>query len=168
MLTQIYKLAAQHLTIVNLVMFQSVWWMSILYQNRFISLSFALLLIHFMLSSRRQSDLALMFTVTAVGAVIDPLLIYVGVFVFSEPPYWLLLLWCHFAISLRYSMGFTQKLPWYTNAIIGGVFGCLSYLAGARFNVVHLPLAYFTSVMILFAIWFVIFPMFVTASRRIH
>lgn len=166
LLSKIDKLTAQYLTIVNLVMFQCVWWLSILYQNAALGLSLSLLMFHFLLSNRMKSDLMLMLKVALVGIVVDSLLIYVGVFVFSETPYWLILLWCHFGISLRYSMAFAQKLPWYINGLIGGVFGCLSYLAGARFGAVHLPLEYFTSVMILFAIWLVIFPMFVNVSRR--
>ncbi|MFT5789195.1 MAG: hypothetical protein ACI8SJ_001310 [Shewanella sp.] len=165
-LAKVGKLTSQYINIVNLVMFQGVWWLSILYQNAAFGFSLGLLLFHFMLSSRMQSDVILMLKVVLLGIAVDSLLTYGGIFHFSETPYWLILLWCHFAISLGYSLAFTQKLPWYINALLGGVFGCLSYLAGARFDAVHLPLEYLTSAMILFAIWIVIFPMFVYVSRR--
>lgn len=160
------KLASQYLTVVNLLMFQCVWWLSILYQNSALGLSLGLLLFHFILSSRMQLDFMLMLKVVLLGMAVDSGLIFSGVFHFSETPYWLILLWCHFAISLGYSLAFTQKLPWYINALLGGVFGCISYLAGARFDAVQLPLEYLSSAMILFAIWSVIFPIFVNISRR--
>ena len=160
------KLTTTQLNLINLLMFQAVWWLSILYQNSVLAISSGLLLLHFALSSHRQSDLLSMVKVVACGVIIDSLLTYMQLFEFQYIPYWLGLLWCHFAISLRYSLAFTQRLPFYINAILGGVFGCISYLAGARFGAVVLPQEYLTSVMILFSVWFVIFPIFVNVSRQ--
>lgn len=165
-LAQRGKLSTTQLNLINLLMFQAVWWLSILYQNSVLVISLGLLLLHFALSSNRQADLLCMLKVVACGLVIDSTLTLMNVFEFQTTPYWLALIWCHFALSFRYSLAFAQKLPFYLNAIIGGVFGCLSYLAGARFDAVVLPQEYLTSVMILFSVWFVIFPIFVNVSRR--
>ncbi|MGS0676984.1 DUF2878 domain-containing protein [Shewanella sp. 0m-4] len=159
------RLAQQHLVIINLLMFQAVWWLSILYQNSALWLTTGLLLVHFALSQRGRKDLTLMIKVASLGFAIDLGLKWAGVFQFQQFPFWLFVLWCHFALSLRYSLAFTQKLAWYVNAILGGVFGCLSYLAGERFEAVNLPLELFSSALILFAIWIVIFPMFVNVTK---
>ena len=159
------KLTTAQLNLLNLLMFQAVWWLSILYQNSVLVISLGLLLIHFALSSNRQADLLCMLKVVACGLVIDSTLTLMNVFQFQTTPYWLALIWCHFALSLRYSLAFAQKLPFYLNAILGGVFGCMSYLAGERFDAVQLPMDYLGSAMILLSIWFVIFPIFVNVSK---
>ncbi|MDB2386193.1 DUF2878 domain-containing protein [Shewanella sp.] len=160
------KLTTTQLNLANLLIFQAVWWLSILYQNSVLLISSGLLLLHFAISDQSRSDLLSMVKVVACGVIIDALLTYTQLFEFQQTPYWLGLLWCHFAISLRYSLAFTQKLPCYINALLGGVFGCISYLAGARFGAVVLPQTYLTSVMILFGIWFVMFPMFIKISKQ--
>lgn len=159
------KLKPLHLNMMNLVMFQGVWWLSILYQNSALWLTVPLLLLHFYLSANPLQDLKLMLKVAGFGFVFDCALTLTGVFQFQQFPIWLLLIWCHFAISLRYSLMFTQKLNWQLNALLGGVFGCLSYLAGARLEAVILPLELFYSALILFSVWLVMFPMFVNVSR---
>ncbi|WP_220770694.1 DUF2878 domain-containing protein [Shewanella sp. MBTL60-007] len=154
-----------HLNMINLVMFQGVWWLSILYQNSALWLTVPLLLLHLYLSPNHLQDIRLMLKVASFGFFFDCALMLSGVFQFLPFPIWLLLIWCHFAISLSYSLTFAQKLNWTVNAILGGVFGCMSYLAGARFGAVELPLGLFSSAVILFVAWLVMFPMFVNVSR---
>ena len=162
---RLVKFAQQHLIVINLLMFQAVWWLSILYLNSSLWLTIPLLLVHFGLSSEVRQDLSLMLKVAIFGFAFDSALMLAGVFQFQQFPFWLLLIWCHFAISLRYSLGFAHKLNWQFNALLGGIFGCLSYLAGARFEAVVLPLELFYSALILFFVWLVMFPMFVNVSR---
>ncbi|MCG9729892.1 DUF2878 domain-containing protein [Shewanella sp. Isolate13] len=159
------QFAKQHLIVVNLLMFQAVWWLSILYKNSSLWLTIPLLFAHFALSSDVRQDVSLMLKVAIFGFAFDSLLMLAGVFQFQQFPLWLLAIWCHFAISLRYSLAFTQKLTWQFNALLGGIFGCLSYLAGARLEAVVLPLELFYSALILFFVWLVMFPMFVNVSR---
>lgn len=163
--SRMIQFAKQHLNVLNLFMFQAVWWLSILYQNVSLWLTIPLLLAHFCLSSDVRQDVILMLKVAILGFSFDSVLMLTGVFQFQQFPFWLLAIWCHFAISLRYSLVFTQKLTWQFNALLGGVFGCLSYLAGARLEAVVLPLELFYSALILFIVWLVMFPMFVNVSR---
>lgn len=163
--SRIIQFAQQHLVVLNLLMFQVVWWLSILYLNSSLWLTIPLLLVHFSLSSAVRKDFGLMLKIAIFGFAFDNALMFAGVFQFQQFPFWLLLIWCHFAISLRYSLGFTQKLSWQLNALLGGVFGCLSYLAGARFEAVVLPFEVFYSALILFFVWLVMFPMFVNVTR---
>ena len=165
MMAKSNRLIQSHLALINLLMFQAVWWLSVLYQNQSLWLSVSLLLVHFAISSDVRQDMSLILKVALFGFTFDCLLMFVGVFQFQPFPFWLLAIWCHFAISLRYSLAFTQKLSWQINAILGGVFGCLSYLAGARFEAVLLPLELLSSGLILFFVWLVMFPMFVHISR---
>ncbi|WP_299801946.1 DUF2878 domain-containing protein [uncultured Shewanella sp.] len=162
---RLLKFAQQHLMIINLLMFQAVWWLSILYRNSSLWLTLALLLVHFYLSTYVRQDVSLMLKVAIFGFAFDSALMFAGVFQFQQFPFWLLAIWCHFAISLRYSLAFTQKLNWQLNALLGGIFGCLSYLAGERFDAVVLPLELFYSALILFFVWLVMFPMFVNVTR---
>lgn len=93
-----------------------------------------------------------------LGIVIDSLLTLLGVFQFSHLPWWLALLWLHFCLSLRHSLAFMQRCPVVIQALLGGVFGSLSYLAGAHFGAVYLPHEESVTAAILALVWAFLLP----------
>ncbi|MGS0724255.1 DUF2878 domain-containing protein, partial [Shewanella sp. 30m-9] len=103
----------------------------------------------------------------AIGITVDSLLVWFGVFKFDNMPYWLGLLWLYFALCLDYSLALFRKFPLLLQAILGGIFGCLSYLAGAKFDAVMLPLGEVWSGLILVLIWSCLFPVLLIISSRI-
>ncbi|WOT05763.1 DUF2878 domain-containing protein [Shewanella youngdeokensis] len=166
LLAAINKIRLQYVNIQNLVLYIVAWWTSVLFMNEALAYSFSLLMFHFLLSNQMLSDFIFMLKVAMIGIAVDGLLINSGVFHFSEAPYWLMLLWCHFAIALRYSFSFAQKQPVYLNAVLGGIAGCVSYLVGAYCEATRIPLGYWITGVISFCTWFVLFPIFVHASKR--
>lgn len=151
----------------NVVSFQAIWWLGVLYQNQFVLISMMLIGLHFLLSAQKKIDAVILLTVTALGASVDVGLTYFGVFVFASIPWWLLLLWGYFSLTLNSSLGFTHKFNLPVQAIIGGVSGCLSYLAGAKFDAVVLPLGLTYSAIILAVIWSVLFPVLLYIAARL-
>ncbi|KEK27581.1 DUF2878 domain-containing protein [Shewanella xiamenensis] len=161
----------QGVIIYNALSFQCVWWSSILWGNRVLLLNISLLLIHFLLLilvANRQAvfrDFSTMIKVGLLGIAIDTLLTLFGVFEFTVLPWWLACLWLHFALSLHHSLVFMRALPIILQVILGGVFGSLSYIAGAQFNAVTLPFGESISMIILAVVWTILLPLFIKISR---
>ncbi|QYJ79782.1 DUF2878 domain-containing protein [Shewanella acanthi] len=151
----------------NAVSFQLVWWSSVLWGNWSLLLTIPLLLLHFGLVTSIENphscrrDLLVMIKVGVLGVAIDALLTLLGVFEFNTSPWWLDCLWLHFGLSLNHSLNFLRALPVFLQAILGGVFGSLSYLGGAQFYAVSLPLGVSTSALILAVLWTILLPLFV-------
>jgi hypothetical protein len=162
-----YALPSTLFILINAVCFQLVWWSGVIAQNQLIILSILLIIGHFVLSNSARHDALLMGVGGAIGIVVDSLLVWFGVFEFNIIPYWLAILWCYFALSLDYSLAFFKTLPLWLQSILGGVFGCLSYLTGAKFDAVVLPLGYEKSALILALIWSGLFPVLLWVSKRI-
>ena len=58
-----------------------------------------------------------------------------------------------------------RALPIILQVILGGVFGSLSYIAGAQFNAVTLPFGESISMLILAVVWAILLPLFIKISR---
>ena len=149
------------MVIYNAVSFQLVWWLLVLEGNAALSLASLLLVVHFMLSPARKADAILMMKIGVIGITVDALLTVLGVFQFTGTPWWLALLWLHLGICFRYSLAFLVPLPVLVQALIGAAAGCLSYLAGAKFDAVILPYDTPASAIILFCLWCLLLPLLV-------
>ena len=155
----------------NALSFQLVWWLSVLWLNLSLLLTIPLLLIHFRLLASsgkrqfRQIDLLAMAKVGSLGIGIDVGLTLLGLFEFAVLPWWLACLWLHFALSLNHSLAFIRALPLALQALLGGVFGALSYLAGAQFHAVTLPLGNIISALLLFVLWSTLLPLVIKLTH---
>lgn len=155
----------------NALSFHAVWWSSVLWLNLSLLLTIPLLLLHFILLSSsgkgqyRQVDLRLMLKVAALGIGIDTVLSVLGLFEFPALPWWLGCLWLHFGLSLNHSLAFMRPLPLILQALLGGIFGTLSYVAGAQFNAVILPCGNVISAVVLFFVWLVLLPFLIQLAN---
>lgn len=151
----------------NALSFQLVWWASALWANWSLMLSIPLLLLHFALLASIENpqhcrrDLLTMLKVGMLGISIDALLTLMGVFEFNTSPWWLACLWLHFALSLHHSLMFLRALPVVLQALMGGIFGSLSYLGGAKLHAFALPLGVGESVLIIAGLWVFLLPVFI-------
>ncbi|WP_137222495.1 DUF2878 domain-containing protein [Shewanella sp. MEBiC00475] len=153
--------------VINAVCFQLVWWAGVLGHNQLVLLSILLIISHFLLSTSVRHDVRVMCVCGGIGIIVDSLLTGFGVFEFNIIPYWLGLLWLYFALSLHYSLAIFRTFPIWLQSLLGGLFGCLSYMAGAKFDAVVLPLGNVWSVFILALIWSGLFPVLLHISHRI-
>ncbi|MCL1037034.1 DUF2878 domain-containing protein [Shewanella submarina] len=151
--------------VINALSFQAVWWTGVLFGNKAILLSLALLVVHFALTPNRLQDLRLMLMLGTLGVLIDSLLTWLGVFEFSSAPIWLALLWCHFCLTLNASLGFLKLSPLWVSALLGAIFGPVSYLAGARFDAVLLPMGDWLTAAVLGLIWLIVMPLGVVLAK---
>jgi hypothetical protein len=94
--------------------------------------------LHFALARRPAPEALLIAAATLIGLVWDSALIAIGLFTYPSgilvpglAPYWMVALWAVFATSLNLSMGFLKGRLWLA-ALVGGIGGPVSYLAGGR------------------------------------
>ncbi|WP_394129651.1 DUF2878 domain-containing protein [Shewanella maritima] len=158
--------ASSGLTMVlfNAASFQLVWWLGVLYDNQYLWLSTTVIAVHVLLSKQKQVDVITLLACAIIGISIDGMLVLSGVFHFAQSPIWLMCLWCIFALSLNYSLAAFKRLPTLLQATLGGVFGALSYIAGAKFEAVSFPLDLFLTSILLFLIWSALFPVLLFIS----
>ncbi|MCL1141301.1 DUF2878 domain-containing protein [Shewanella gaetbuli] len=152
--------------IINAISFQCIWWLGVLYQNQFIALSIAFIGLHFLLTSHPKRDFQQMLLIGLMGICTDFCLIYFDLFQFSQTPWWLMVLWVFFALTLNSSLKFAQQLPVTIQAVLGGVFGSLSYFSGFKLGAVSLPLGTMFSTVALIVIWSVLFPVLLYIAKH--
>lgn len=152
---------------INLVWFQVAWFIALFWQQQGVVILSTSLLIHFYLSVQKSADAYRLVWVTLIGSSVDALLSLFGVFVFPENsliPFWLILLWAHFALSLHYSMAWLASKPLWVKSLAGAIFAPLSYFAGVKFSAVALPLGELSSLFLIAVIWAVLMPVYIYKS----
>jgi hypothetical protein len=120
-------------------------------------------------SPRREAALAI--AALLVGICVDTVLQATGFITFHGAslgplsPFWLWMLWALFGLTLDASMAFLKRRHWALSALLGGVFGPLSYLAGAKMGAADLaatPLNF----AVLAGAWVIALPLLVGLARR--
>ncbi|MCW9052093.1 MAG: DUF2878 domain-containing protein [Motiliproteus sp.] len=120
---------------VNLLGFNLIWWLCILYGDKVLLPVSLLLLLHLLLHRTPVIEMMTLFICGGLGFAVDSLLTLAGVFRFESssilPPLWLALLWLSFTATLR------QSLRWFRGryrlaACAGALAGSTTYLAAAQ------------------------------------
>jgi len=146
----------------NIIGFNLSWFGLVIYGKQFIPFTFVWLIYHFYQCSNRQAELKVISFVVATGVIADSKLISLGVFNFPEQsqlPFWLICLWASFAATVSHSLAFLAKSKPLQFAV-GFVFPAFSYLAGASFDAVELPLGPYVTYFILAPLWSVLMVLF--------
>ncbi|WP_088332136.1 DUF2878 domain-containing protein [Lacimicrobium sp. SS2-24] len=156
----------------NLIWFQVFWFTAILAGHQALLVLVMLIAVHFALLRDRRKELLLVILCAPVGIVVDSLLTYFSVFVFSAQvglliPFWLMGLWVAFVATLRHGMAFFLPRP-YLAATAGAIAGPLSYYAGHRLGAVDFGLPLLHTLMLLSALWAILFPLFVSITNRLE
>jgi hypothetical protein len=154
----------------NAVFFQLVWFACAIYQQSSIVIVSLLIVIHFILSPSPLNDFKVL-VLSLVGISVDQALFVAGVIEFSSSspviPYWLILLWCYFAMCFNHSLRWTLSIPVWGQSILGGVFGTLSYLAAVNFEAIASPFSTVTFVICFFVVWAALFPLLIITHKRL-
>ncbi|WP_415903309.1 DUF2878 domain-containing protein [Neptuniibacter sp. QD29_5] len=154
---------------VNAIGFQLVWWLSILYGNDAVIVVSFIICLHLIFHSDPVLETCIVFSLAALGFVVDSVLTLYGVFEFdnsSFPPFWLLLLWMGFVATLRHSLAFFNNRL-LLSALVGAIGGSSTYIAAAKLGAVSLGFSMLSSFLILAAIWLLLFPFLMYFSHRL-
>ncbi|MFT6926112.1 MAG: hypothetical protein ACJAZP_001713 [Psychromonas sp.] len=152
----------------NLVFFQLMWFVAVFFTTSGQLFLIFALLVHFYFSPNRKYDLASLITITLIGGSVDLLISWLGLMVFPDTlllPFWLVLLWTHFAVALNHGMSWLNKIPVYLQVVFGGLFGPLSYYAGYKFGAVDFPLPHLQTLFVLIVIWSILLPVYLFIVR---
>ncbi|MCV6615261.1 MAG: DUF2878 domain-containing protein [Cellvibrionaceae bacterium] len=109
----------------------------------------------------RGHELQLLLCLAGMGLVWESVLTATGHTVYrghssALAPYWIVLMWAQFAITLNYSMAWLQQQLWLA-AILGGIFGPLAFLGAEKLGAISLAKG--NSTLVLLALgWALLMP----------
>ena len=157
--------------LINATLFQVGWFVAVLGNNMWAMASAALvLLLHWLLLSRRWQEWLLIAGVVALGYGIDSLMVVGGLFIVPGggylAPLWLLAIWMMFATTLCHAFAWLrQRLL--VAALLGAIAPPFSYWAGEQLA----PLDFSDPLLTLLAvsaIWVILLPLFSLGARYVH
>lgn len=166
-----HSAARPYARVVNALVFNLSWFVIVATQDAVLALAMVALHLaaHFVLVGRSRGEVLLIALVTLIGIALDQLMFVLGVFnvggVSALAPLWLSCLWPVFATTLQHAFASLQSRPWLA-AIIGGVGGALSYVAGVHLSDVDFAHPVWGPV-ILGAVWAVLFPLLLVLAARL-
>lgn len=153
--------------IVDFVAFQALWLGAVVFQAPW--MCFAILIARLLLSVKIAHEVFLLVSLAPVGIVIDWSLMQAGVFQFNAGtfPAWLALLWCGFILTLNQSMGWLRDRHLGVQALLGAIFGPVSYFTGWRFDAVSFGFALMPTLIGLSLIWGILLPSLMVLQQRL-
>lgn len=148
------------------ISFQIIWLTTILGGNQYVAFAIGLLCVHYLFSPQRKKDL-LITPLAIVGFCIDLILTNLGMFQFSEWPFWLLVLWIAFVLNFGHSLKFLRNFNIYALVILGALGGCYAYWASWKLNAVVWPNDTIITCVVIACLWAIILPSLVKCEYRL-
>ncbi|MDH5368610.1 MAG: DUF2878 domain-containing protein [Gammaproteobacteria bacterium] len=134
--------------VINIILFQVGWFACVLtaasslpYFGAFISL--VILGTHVFISKQYRQELRMIFIAMMIGFIWDSLLVSIGWITYQSgmvfdfmAPYWIVLMWALFAITINSSLSWMkEKLA--LASLFGAIAGPLAYYAGVKLGAVY-------------------------------
>ncbi|MGW8195131.1 MAG: DUF2878 domain-containing protein [Desulforhopalus sp.] len=146
---------------VNVLSYQTIWFLSVLGGNKGALFGLAIVLLHLLLTDNRKDDLKMVGFMLFVGMLVDGTLHQIGFFSFTSGgfplPFWLIVIWLGLAITPHHSLAWLKKHPWYS-MLFGALGGPLAYWAGVRLGAASFNWPPTPSLIILAVIWGLLWP----------
>jgi hypothetical protein len=161
----------------NAFVFQTAWWACIAGVGHGLEIpailyGLALAGLHVRFAAQPRQEIKLALIALAIGLAVDTLLQATSVVIFYGwslgffSPFWLWLLWVLFAMTLNASLGFLQTQPLWVSALLGLVFGPLTYYAGAQLGAASLETSPI-QITALALTWMIALPCLVHQAKQI-
>ena len=162
--------------LLNALLFQLAWWICVLSVNNDFEIKALLLCsllgaVQLHLSQAKEKDLKLLATVLPVGIGIDTLIQQLGLMDFygwtlsGMSPFWLWMIWIQFIMTINHSLRFINDLAWPWVALLGFVFGPLSYFSGAKLGAASSHFTWLQTTA-LCLIWATVLPLVVWINKH--
>lgn len=155
---------------VNILMYQGIWFLGVLYGDRGGLLALSLLALHLVLSPRPFADMKMIALFVVAGLLIDSLLQVFGVLAFFAPsrpiPFWLIVIWAGLAILPLHGLRWMQGRHW-INVFFGALGGPPAYWAGVRLGAASFPQSTVFSLAVLAVVWALFWPLAMYAASRL-
>ena len=161
--------------LLNIILFQLGWFVCIWGGNAYaIAYTTAALLIHhfFVIQHERVREWAFINVVTVTGALWDAVVVFGSWINYTKTdilgiPVWLVCLWMLFATTLRHSLVWLQRNTILT-ALLGLIFGPLSYWAGTQWGGAHMSEPTTTALLVIGLGWFFLLPCYAKIAQRLN
>jgi hypothetical protein len=156
-------------SITNGLMFNITWLIIVTSESAVIAPCAALLhlLIHFAVMGKGAIELKVIVQVALIGVVVDQLMFYFQIFTVAGsaalPPVWMFCLWPVLATTMMHAFSSLQS-RYFLAAVLGGVGGVASFIAGTRLTSVEFASAVFGPVIIA-VVWAALFPLLLQLPR---
>ena len=159
-------------TFANIVLFQAVWFATIIGASKGLAWPGAAALLiflgaHYYLSRTARVDYVLSLILVGVGIVVETLLSGGGLISYDTTglsPAWILLLWCNLGLILNNSISWLANRPLLAS-ILGAVGGAASYLGGVKLGAAELHVPTTTATLILAITWAILTPLLFYLAR---
>ncbi|MEZ9152645.1 DUF2878 domain-containing protein [Vibrio sp. F13] len=159
--------------IINLVLFQATWVCSAFFTAQAPFVTPLIVVVHFLLSPTRSSDLKILILLP-LGLLLDSLLLHFGVFAVdfeianqSWFPVWLVCLWIMFLISFNHSLNWLLECSKVILFVIGFVAGTSSYWGGIKAGALLTTWPDASVVAALAISWGILLPLLVAAYSNL-
>ena len=156
--------------LVNILMYQGVWFLGVLYGDRGGLMALSLLALHLVLSPRPFADIKMITLFVVAGLLIDSSLQMLGVLTFFAPsrpiPFWLIVIWAGLDTLPLHALRWMQGRH-LINVFFGALGGPLAYWAGVRLGAASFPQSALFSLTVLAVVWAVFWPLAMHAASRL-
>lgn len=163
------RLTATQRNILNLLMFQGLWFGCVLGGNLVAVLSLAAyVLLYSTLVSNPLQEWKALLAIALVGALADALMAYANIITFdatSHLPVWLACLWLGFGTLFFHGLQWLRSLPWPVVAITGAVAGPATYWSGALLSNNTFPSGLAVFIATYAIAWSILLPLFTHLPR---
>ncbi len=149
----------------NAIGFQSVWWLCVVG----VIAGFPLLgpvamgiylFIHHRALSKGRAEIYLIGSAMLIGTFSDSIFAVTGLLTYMGgypslsflAPLWITAMWGGFAATLNHSLGWLSE-RWILAAVLGGISGPMSYLAGVKFGAIQFNYGFLFTVVVLALFW---------------
>lgn len=149
------------------VWFQLLWFSAIVGGNSWLGVCLLLLGLHFLVTPTRRHDFCVLL-LAVIGIGVEMALLATGVYQFEAFPYWLLLLWSGFVLTLGHSLDWLRRVPLAACCLLGACAGLSSYYASWRLHAVAFPNGTLETLTTIAMIWSLILPLLVKLDRSVR
>ena len=156
-------------SITNFVLFQAVWFLSLLLEADSLLFSGLIIVLMFWLSKQKKQDSLLLIKALPLALLLEFIAVKLGLLEFKIYPFplWLVFLWAALLLSLNTSMVFLSKLKLWQAFLVCMTFAPASYWAGARFEVISLGLPLWQFWLAYGALWSAVFTTILFINQKI-
>lgn len=150
----------RYFNVINFSIYQAMLLLALFYQHSAVKLMLVLLLLHFLLSPSRQTDMRFML-LALIGATVDQVLVTMNVLTVDGGiiPFYLVLIWCALALTFNHSLRWITTLKPLYIMLTGAIAGPLSYYAALKTGALETPITTTSYVAIYAFVWLLLLPL---------
>lgn len=156
--------------VINVLLYQTVWFLCVFYGNRGALLSLGLILGHLLWTPCRKADLVMMAILLGCGLLIDGVMHltgYISFTVTAQPiPLWLAVIWLALALMVHHSLSWL-KTRLVLSALFGAIGGPLAYWAGVKAGAAAFGAPPAHSLILLSVVWAILWPFVMYSGQQI-